>query len=118
YQYFFKDGEIVGRAPVGTLVFDNRKGHHHWHVPQFARYSLLDPQKALAVRSHKQSFCIGPTDPVDLVLPGATLRMDPSALFFLQCGTSTSLWVSEKMPLGWGDTYLQYVAGQAFNITT
>src|SRR5207249_510132 len=84
YQYFFRDRQVVGRAPVGTMVFDDRPGHHHWHFLQFARSSLLDSTKTLAVRSHKQSFCIGPTDPVDLVLPGATLRMNPFDLFLLQ----------------------------------
>jgi Lysyl oxidase len=118
YQYFFQDDQVVGRAPVGTMVFDDQHGHHHWHFAQFARYSLLAVKSALVVRSHKQSFCIAPTDPVDLVLPGATLRENPFALFFLQCGTPTSLWVREEMPVGWGDTYLQNVAGQAFNITS
>ena len=27
------------------------------------------------------------------------------------------LWVQEMMPVGWGDTYFQSVAGQSFNIT-
>jgi hypothetical protein len=115
YQYFYKDGRIVGRAPVGTMEFDDRTGHHHWHFLQFARYRLLDAGKTLAVRSHKQSFCIAPTDGVDLLLPGATLR--PDVFGFVGCGTASSLWVRERMPLGWGDTYIQYLAGQAFDIS-
>jgi hypothetical protein len=116
YQYFFREGQVVGRAPVGTLEFDDRPGHHHWHFQQFARYRLLDSTKAAVVRSHKQSFCIAPTDPIDTTIPGATVR--PDFLGFLDaCGTPTSLWVHEKMALGWGDTYLQFVAGQAFNIS-
>jgi hypothetical protein len=116
YQYFFKDGEVVGKAPVGTLVFDDRPGHHHWHFEQFARYRLLDSTKSLVVRSHKQSFCIAPTDPIDTTIPGATVRPDFFG-FLGACGTPTSLWVHEKMALGWGDTYIQSVAGQAFDIT-
>jgi hypothetical protein len=115
YQYFFQDGQVVGRAPVGTMEFDTRRGHHHWHFEQFARYSLLTGDQSLAVRSHKQSFCIAPTDPVDTVLPGATLR--PNFLYF-GCGGQTALWIQETLPLGWGDTYFQYVAGQSFDITT
>ena len=34
-----------------------------------------------------------------------------------QCGVPTANWVSEYMPIGWGDTYDQFKAGQAFNIT-
>ncbi len=117
YQYFFVDGEVVGRAPVGTMEFDDDPGHHHWHFLQFARYRLLDSTRAVAVRSHKQSFCIGPSDPVDLTLPGATTRASLIG-FFNACGTPTVLWVRERLPLGWGDTYLQSVAGQAFDITT
>ena len=115
YQYFYRDGQVVGRAPVGTMEFDDRKGHHHWHFEQFARYRLLDAGQTAAVRSHKQSFCIAPTDGVDLLLPGATLR--PASFGFASCGTATALWVRERMPLGWGDTYIQFAAGQAFDIT-
>src|SRR5207253_6078291 len=28
----------------------------------------------------------------------------------------SALWVQEKLPLGWGDTYAQHGAGQAFTI--
>ena len=68
------------------------------------------------VRSHKQSFCIAPTDPVDLTVPGASLN--PYELGFGSwCGVDTSIWVREVLQPGWGDTYFQSVAGQAFNIT-
>jgi hypothetical protein len=33
------------------------------------------------------------------------------------CGTSQSLWVREVLPTGWGDTYLQSLPGQSFDIT-
>jgi hypothetical protein len=29
----------------------------------------------------------------------------------------TTLWVAEELPLGWGDTYIQDLAGQSFDIT-
>ena len=115
YQFFYRDGEVIGRAPVGTMEFDDRRGHHHWHFEQFARYRLLDASQTSAVRSHKQSFCIAPTDGVDLLLPAATLR--PGPLGFLSCGSATAVWVRERMPVGWGDTYVQFSAGQAFDIT-
>ncbi len=116
YQYFSKDGQVVGKAPVGTFEFDTRHGHDHWHFEQFARYSLLNRDRSLAVRSHKQSFCIAPTDAIDLTIPGAAAIPDIFG-FAGNCGSPTSVWVRESMPLGWGDTYLQSVGGQAFDIT-
>jgi hypothetical protein len=116
YQYFWQNGKIIGRARAGTMGFDSKHGHNHWHFQQFARYSLLNSTHQLAVPSRKVGFCIAPTDPVDLVRPGATWQ--PSFLGFGgQCGSPTALWVQEELPLGWGDTYFQSVAGQSFNIT-
>jgi hypothetical protein len=44
----------------------------------------------------------------------------PSSIGFgdFTCGSPTALWVQEMMPVGWGDTYTQSVAGQAFDITS
>jgi Lysyl oxidase len=116
YQYFWRDGQVIGRAPAGTMGFDTRPGHNHWHFQQFAQYQLLNKAKKLAVRSHKQGFCIAPTDPVDLLNPNANAQ---SAFlgFGGRCGFPSALWVQEVMPVGWGDTYEQSVAGQAFDIT-
>jgi Lysyl oxidase len=116
YQYFWQDGKVIGRVRAGTMGFDTKKGHNHWHFQQFARYSLLNSAHQLAVPSRKVGFCIAPTDPVDLLVPGAVWQ--PSFLGFGgQCGSPTALWVQEELPLGWGDTYFQSVAGQSFDIT-
>jgi len=117
YQYFWRNGRVIGRVRAGTMSYDNQMGHHHWHFEQFARYALLDSAKKLAVRSHKVGFCIAPTDPVDLVLPHAVWQPQTTGLTG-QCGTPTALWTREALPLGWGDTYVQNIAGQAFDITT
>jgi Lysyl oxidase len=116
WQYFLQNGHAIGRARAGTMGFDSQHGHNHWHFEQFARYALLNAAKSVAVTSHKVGFCIGPSDPVDLLLPHATWQ---PARFFpqQQCGSPTALWVDEQMPLGWGDTYFQSVAGQSFDIT-
>src|SRR5262249_60776327 len=64
----------------------------------------------------KPAFSIAPTDPVTLLLPDAVWQ--PSFVGFSgQCGSPTALWVREMMPVGWGDTYFQSIAGQAFDIT-
>jgi hypothetical protein len=117
YQYFFNSaGQVVGRARAGTMGFDSAKGHEHWHFQQFAEYQLLGASKKLVVRSTKVGFCIAPTDQVDLTLHAASWQ-PPALGFGGQCGSPTALWVQESLPVGWGDTYLQYVAGQAFDIT-
>jgi hypothetical protein len=116
YQYFWRDGRLIGRVRAGTMGFDSAPGHTHWHFKQFAQYRLLNAAKAVAVRSQKVGFCIAPSDAVDMLLPGALWQ--PSSIgFFGACGSPTSLWVQEYMPIGWGDTYFQFLAGQAFDIT-
>ena len=116
YQYFWQDGQVIGRVRAGTMGFDSQPGHNHWHFEQFAAYRLLRPSGKLALRSQKTGFCIAPTDPVDLLLPNAVWQ--PSFVGLSgQCGTPTALWVREMMPVGWGDTYIQSIAGQAFDIT-
>lgn len=115
YQYFTQDGDIVGRAAVGSFDFDHRPRHQHWHFLQFARYRLLDAGQVSAVRSKKQAFCLAPTDPIDLTVDGAMWR--PDSLGFTQCGGETAIWIREVLPTGWGDTYYQGVPGQSFDIT-
>jgi len=116
YQYFWENGQVIGRVRAGTMGFDSQPGHNHWHFEQFAAYKLLRPSGKLVVRSQKTGFCIAPTDPVDLLLPNAVWQ--PSFVGFSgQCGSTTALWVREMMPVGWGDTYIQSIAGQAFDIT-
>jgi len=116
YQYYWRHGKVIGRTRAGTMFYDNEKGHHHWHFQQFARYVLLKADKKVAVRSEKVGFCIAPSDPVDLTLPGATWNV-PFLGLRGQCGVPAAMWVQEYMPVGWGDTYDQFKAGQAFNIT-
>jgi len=116
YQYFWQNGQVIGRVRAGTMGFDSQPGHNHWHFEQFAAYKLLRPSGKLALRSQKTGFCIAPTDPVNLLLPDAVWQ--PSFVGFSgQCGSPTALWVREMMPVGWGDTYFQSIAGQAFDIT-
>ena len=95
YEYFHdRRGHIVGRTRAGGLEYDPRNGHHHWHLLQFARYTLLDASKHHALTSHKQSFCIAPTDLIDLTVPGADWGTDTSG-FFTACGDRTSLSVRD-----------------------
>jgi hypothetical protein len=115
YQYFYKDGQAMGRAPAGTLEFDNRRGHKHWHFQQFAAYRLLSADQSEVVKSKKEAFCLAPTDPIDLSLAGANWA--PETGLSTACGAPESIWIRETLPLGWGDTYYQGLPGQSFDIT-
>jgi hypothetical protein len=117
YQYFWKNGRVIGRTRAGTMGFDDKPGHTHWHFEQFAQYRLLAKNKTTVVKSQKVGFCIAPTDSVNLLLPHALWQ--PSLLGFFNgaCGSQSALSVQEMMPIGWGDTYDQFLPGQAFNIT-
>lgn len=118
YQYFYdRDGNVTGRTPVGTMKYHAKRGHHHWHFLQFARFSLLSADEGEVVRSRKQAFCIAPTDPVDLAVEGAQFYSYSFWLGGSSCGSAGSLWVREVLEAGWGDTYYQGVAGQAFDVT-
>lgn len=116
YQYFYADGEPVGRAPVGSFEYDDRDGHTHWHFRQFASYTLLDADMNPVVPSTKEAFCLAPTDPIDLTVEGAEWTPYEIGLG-TQCGDIGSLWVREVLETGWGDTYFQWLPGQSFDIT-
>lgn len=101
---------------IGTFEFDTRPGHDHWHLEDVARYTLLKTNGDTVVRSHKQSFCLAPTDPVNMLRKNALWNPDAIGLYS-NCPTAQSLWLREALPVGWGDTYVQQAGGQAFNIT-
>ncbi|GAB3413319.1 lysyl oxidase family protein [Flindersiella endophytica] len=117
YQYFYDSaGNQTGYAQVGTMEWDARDGHTHWHFTDFAQYRLLDENKQLAVRSDKEAFCLANTDAVDYTLPKANWRPDNTDLH-TACGDYGSLAVREVLDVGSGDTYSQYLPGQSFNVT-
>jgi hypothetical protein len=113
YQYFSHNGKIVGRARVGTMGFAN---YNSWHFQQFAQYKLLNARKKVVVSSHKIGFCIAPTDSVDLVLRNATWQPSYTGIAG-NCGDPATLSVAETLPVGWGDTYIQSVPYQSFDIS-
>ena len=114
YQYFWRGGNVVGRTRVGTMGFS---GYNHWHFRQFATYRLLSASKKLVVCSHKEGFCIVPTDPVNLLLPHAQWNPASIGVGVGNCGDTKALGVREYMPIGWADTCNQDTPGDAFNIT-
>jgi hypothetical protein len=116
YQYFFDGkGRQIGYAPVGTMVWDPREGHTHWHFTDFATYRLLDQHKKLVVRSQKEAFCLANTDAVDYTVAQANWRPENTDLQ-TSCGEQSSLGVREVLDTGSGDTYEQDLPGQSFDL--
>ena len=115
-QFIYRDGQPVSSQAVGQFEFDTRRGHHHWHMEDIAQYDLLNQSGDRIVLSTKQSFCLAPTDAIDLTQTGADWRPDQAGLWSA-CAGAESIWLREVLPAGWGDTYYQSVAGQSFNIT-
>ena len=106
YQFFYKNGEQVGSTKTGTMAYHDAPEHDHWHFQDFAKYELVTPDGKLVTTSGKQSWCLAPTDPVDLSVKGAVWRPEATGLDST-CGDRSALWLREVMPAGWGDTYGQ-----------
>jgi hypothetical protein len=116
YQYFYDDdGNQVGYAQTGEMEWDARDGHEHWHFRDFASYRLLNEDKQEVVRSHKESFCILATDAIDHFVKNAEWQSARGDLHS-SCGGADALSLRQVLPVGTGDTYGQYLPGQAFEI--
>lgn len=117
YQYFYDaNGKQVGYQNTGTLEWDGRPGHNHWHFTDFARYSLLNAKQTEVVRSQKEAFCLAATDAIDYTVKNANWHPDNTDLH-TACGDHSSLSVREVLDVGSGDTYEQSLPGQSFDIT-
>jgi hypothetical protein len=115
FQYFVVGGEAVARAPAGSMEYHAE--HHHWHFEQFTQYSLIGASSGDVQISGKQSWCLANTDAIDLTRPGANWLASWTGDLFTQCGSQSAIWIREVLDVGWGDTYGQYLPGQAFDIT-
>ncbi|MFI8372063.1 lysyl oxidase family protein [Streptomyces sp. NPDC085466] len=117
YQYFYDaNGKQVGYTPTGTMEWDPRPGHVHWHFTDFASYRLLKADKKEAVRSGKEAFCLANTDAVDYTVKNANWHPNNTDLA-TACGQENSISVREVLDVGSGDTYTQDLPGQSFDIT-
>ncbi|MET7450370.1 lysyl oxidase family protein [Streptomyces sp. NPDC005574] len=117
YQYFYDaHGKQVGYTPTGTMEWDPRVGHEHWHFTDFASYRLLSADKTEEVRSGKEAFCLANTDAIDYTVKNANWHPYNTDLS-TACGEQNSISVREVLDVGSGDTYTQYRPGQSFDIT-
>ncbi|MEU7006611.1 lysyl oxidase family protein [Streptomyces sp. NPDC046332] len=117
YQYFYDaKGKQVGYTPTGTMEWDPRPGHVHWHFTDFASYRLLKADQKETVRSGKEAFCLANTDAVDYTVKNANWHPYNTDLA-TACGQENSISVREVLDVGSGDTYTQDLPGQSFDIT-
>ena len=116
YQYFFdSDGNQTGYQPVGDFHWDAKPSHQHWHFKDFASYTLLREDMTRVARSKKEAFCLANTDFVDATVPNAAWRIRYDDLN-TACGERDSQSIREVLSSGWGDTYMQFRAGQSFRL--
>ncbi|MFC0622879.1 lysyl oxidase family protein [Kribbella deserti] len=117
YQYFYNEkGQQVGHAKTGTMEWDPRDGHFHWHFTDFASYRLLKANQTEIVRSQKEAFCLAATDQIDQLAKNANWHPMNTDLH-TACGDYSSVAVREVLDVGAGDTYDQTRPGQSFDIT-
>lgn len=117
YQYFYDAaGKQVGYTPTGTMEWDPRQGHEHWHFTDFASYRLLSADQTKEVRSGKEAFCLANTDAIDYTVKNANWHPYNTDLS-TACGQQNSISVREVLDVGSGDTYTQTRPGQSFDIT-
>ncbi|GGR73729.1 hypothetical protein GCM10010269_10830 [Streptomyces humidus] len=117
YQYFYDAaGKQIGYTPAGTMEWDPRVGHEHWHFTDFASYHLLSADKKDIVKSGKEAFCLANTDAVDYTVKNANWHPYNTDLS-TACGEQNSISVREVLDVGSGDTYTQYRPGQSFDVT-
>jgi hypothetical protein len=116
-QHFYDPaGNHTGTAPAGTFEWDPRPGHQHWHFTDFAAYLLLDLDGTEVAPSHKQAFCLANNDGIDTTIRHAPWQPDlfnPDP----RCGQADATTLSQRLDVGWGDTYLQDLPGQAIDVT-
>ncbi|WP_240982926.1 lysyl oxidase family protein [Streptomyces sp. S3(2020)] len=117
YQYFYDaKGKQIGYTPTGTMEWDPRVGHEHWHFTDFASYRLLAADQHEIVKSGKEAFCLANTDAIDYTVKNANFKPYNTDLS-TACGQQNSISVREVLDVGSGDTYTQYRPGQSFDIT-
>jgi hypothetical protein len=117
YQSVFDaTGAQVGADKVGSMDFDPREGHKHWHLQGLASYSLLGTDKRV-LRRQQGGSCIAPTDPIDMTLANAVRRPASRSKLFAPCGKATARNIRQALDIGWGMTDPRSGVNQSFDIS-
>jgi hypothetical protein len=101
-------------SPAGCMQY--HPPHAHWHVLDFAQYSLLDPQtEAPVANGTKAGFCL-----IDTLTPFPELPGFPGDPYYRLsgCGSQpTTPPQLEGISVGFADLYTYGTPGQRINVT-
>ena len=116
-QYFYdRSGRQLGWIPVGSMAYDPKLGHQHWHFLDFASTTCsavpssswcAARRRCSAWRRPTRSTCCARTR------TGSRARSDCSR----SAGRPPRSASGRALDVGWGDTYGQFLPGQSFDIT-
>ena len=104
---------------IGRMRYVRRPTHQHWHIKDFARYTLRSLTGTISQSARKAGFCMG-----DSVDPQRPIAGKPPAPGFAPnrgsacgAGRADALRVREGLSVGWGDAYDPFVEGQFVDLT-
>lgn len=105
YQRVYETDGSYQDHLAGRFVW--HQGHSHFHLDDYARYTL-QALKGKSKRSNsKTSFCLMDTELVDGQLPGA-----PRNAVYTQCGN-----LFQGVSVGWADVYGAHLPDQELELT-
>jgi hypothetical protein len=116
---YIDDGDDL--APSGTwnafgcMKFHDAPGHLHWHVLDFARYTLRRASTGKRIDSNKIGFCV-----IDTERPFPGLNGSPLEPVYPNgdgCGSLEEPPDSEGLSIGWADLYYFGLPGQSLDVT-
>jgi hypothetical protein len=99
----------------GCMRFHDAPGHLHWHVLDFARYTLRRASTGKRIDSNKIGFCV-----IDTERPFPGLIGSPQEPYYPAgdgCGSLEEPPDSEGLSIGWADLYYFGLPGQSLDVT-
>ena len=97
-------------SEIGCLQY--HPAHFHWHVLDFAKYTLLSERTGVPTDGTKVGFCLG-----DSSHPFSSLGADDPYYQFSGCGTEDAAPSFMGISVGWADIYGYSTPGQRIRVT-
>ena len=111
-----RGGGTCAYSDAGTLRFDTRQSHDHWHLLGFDSYLLTSGTGARPLRrGHKAGYCLRDSAPLESSVPGARAR--PAWTSDCALGHPAARSLTEGISIGWADLYPAVIPGQVLDIT-
>ncbi len=104
-QRTYREDGSYEESLAGRFVW--HQGHDHFHLEDYALYTLQAIQGKSKRSSSKTSFCLMDTDLIDGQLPGA-----PNSPAYANCGN-----FFQGISVGWADEYGYQLPGQSIELT-